>query len=89
MPLFIPNAWRIMMVVTLIFPVVGMIADKRRHGKVHAAWWWGVGAIVATQIIADVIAYSSWGAAVTRAVVEGTAGSARPMAAFLPPDLGS
>ena len=89
MPLFMPNAWRIMMVVTLIFPVIGMIADKRRHGKVHAAWWWGVGAIVLTQIIADAIAYSEWGVGVTQAVLEGSAGSARPMAAFLPPGLGS
>ncbi len=36
MPLLIPNAWRIMTVVTMIWPVIGMIADKRRNGP-HGA----------------------------------------------------
>lgn len=85
MPLFIPNAWRIMMVVTLVFPVIGMIADKRRHGKVHPAYVWGVGAIIMVQIISDILAYSAWGVSVTQAIVAGTAGAERPMAAFLPP----
>jgi len=87
MPLFIPNAWRIMMVVTLVFPVVGMIADKRRHGRVHPAWLWGVGAIILVQVIADLIAYSVWGVNVTQAIVGGTPGGERPMAAFLPPGI--
>lgn len=89
MPLFIPYGWRIMMMVTLLFPVIGMIADKRRHGRVHPAWLWGVGAILLTQIVADVLAYSRWGVGITQAVLEGSAGSARPMAAFLPPGFGS
>lgn len=87
MPLLIPNAWRIMMVVTLIFPVIGMIADLRRSGRIHPAWFWGVGAIIAVQIIADLVAYSAWGVSVTQSVVEGTAGGERPMAAFLPPGI--
>jgi len=87
MPLMIPNAWRIMMVVTLIFPVIGMIADKRRTGRIHPAWFWGVGAIIAVQVIADIIAYSAWGVSVTQSVVGGTAGAERPMAAFLPPGI--
>lgn len=89
MPLLIPHAWRAVMVSVLVFPVIGMIADKRRHGQVHPAWWWGVGAIVLTQVAADIIAYSSWGVGVTQAVLDGSAGSARPMAAFLPEGFGS
>jgi len=85
MPLLIPNAWRIMMVVTLVFPLIGMIADKRRHGRVHAAWFWGVGAIIAVQVIADLIAYSAWGMSFTHYVVDGTPGGQRPIGAFLPP----
>lgn len=85
MPLFIPDAWRIMVGVTLIFPVIGMIADKRRHGRVHPAYFWGVGAIIVAQIIADLIAYSDFGIGVTHAIVAGTPGGDRPMAAFLPP----
>jgi len=87
MPLLIPNAWRIMMVVTLVFPVIGMIADKRRTGQVHPAWFWGVGAIIVVQVLADLIAYSDWGVSVTEAIVGGTAGGERPMAAFLPPGI--
>ncbi|WP_242122633.1 hypothetical protein [Sphingobium sp. Sx8-8] len=89
LPLFIPNAWRIVILATLIFPAIGMIADKRRHGHVHAAWFWGVGAIVLTQVAADIIAYSSFGIGITHAVLEGTAGSGRPIQAFLPPGFGS
>ena len=44
MPLLMPNTWRIMMPVTLIFPLIDMVADWRRHGHVHAAWFWGGGA---------------------------------------------
>lgn len=87
MPLFMPHAWRTVILFTLIFPIVGMIADKRRTGRVHPAWLWGVGAIVATQIAADLLAYSSWGVGVTQAVLEGSAGTARPMAAFMPPGM--
>lgn len=87
MPLFIPHAWQIMMAITLIFPAAGMIMDKRLHGRVHPAWWWGVGAIVVVQLLSDLIAYSSWGIILTQAVLEGTPGSARPMGAFLPPGL--
>lgn len=85
MPLLIPHAWRVLTVVTLLFPLIGMIADKRRHGHVHPAWFWGVGAILATQVIADVVAYSPWGTGLTQKVLAGSAGASRPMAAFLPP----
>jgi hypothetical protein len=85
MPLLIPNAWRITIVATLAFPVIGMIADKRRHGQVHVAWFWGVCAIIAVQVMADLIAYSAWGVSITHYVVDGTPGGQRPMGAFLPP----
>jgi hypothetical protein len=89
MPLMIPNAWRIMMGVTLIFPVTGMIADVRRSGKVHPAWYWGIAAIVVMQLVAELIAYSSLGVSLTHWVVDGTPGAARPMHAFLPPGFGA
>lgn len=84
MPLMIPNAWRIMMVITMIFPVIGMIADKRRHGRIHRAWLWGIAAVFLTQVLADAIAYSQWGIALTRDLLAATPGAMRPMAAFLP-----
>src|SRR3546814_10977292 len=81
-----PHAWRISIAVTLIFPVIGMIADKRRHGRVHPAWWWSVGAIIVVQVAADIIAYSPWGVGVTEALIAGTTGAARPIASFMPPE---
>lgn len=87
MPLFMPNAWRIMTVVVLIFPIVGMIADKRRSGKIHPAWFWGVGLIVGTQVVADLIAYSPIGVALTEQVLAGSPGADRPMHAFMPPGM--
>ena len=85
MPLFIPHAWRLMMVITLVWPVIGMIRDKRRDGRIHPAYLWGVGAVIVVQIVADVIAYSSLGISLTQAVLEGSQGAERPMHAFLPP----
>ena len=70
---------------TLIFPIIGMIADKRRYGRVHPAWFWGVGTIVAVQIASDLVAYSEWGLAFTRDFLSGTPGAERPMEAFIPP----
>ena len=85
MPLLIPNAWRILIAVTLIFPIVGMIHDWRTTGKIHPAWLWGVGLLVAGQIVADLIAYSPLGIALTEQVLAGTPGAERPMEAFIPP----
>ncbi len=84
MPLLIPNAWRIMTVVTLIWPLIGMIADKRRRGSIHPAWYYGVGAVLAVQIIADFLAYSAWGESFTAGFVADTPGAMRPMRAYLP-----
>jgi hypothetical protein len=87
MPLMMPNAWRIMVVVTMVFPVIMMIADQRRNGRVHPAWFWGVGVVVGVQVIADLIAYSAFGVSLTQSVLAGTAGAERPMAAFMPPGM--
>ena len=85
MPLLMPHAWRIMMVVTLLFPLAGVIHDLRKRSRVHPAWVWGIGAIIVVQVIADLIAYSAWGESFTQGLVAGYPGAERPMAAFLPP----
>ncbi len=84
MPLFMPHAWRINIAVSMLWPVIGMIADKRRTGSVHPAWFFGVGAVIALQIVAEIVAYSAWGTSFTRDIVAGTPGAQRPMQAFLP-----
>ncbi len=85
MPYLIPYGWRFVIGVTVLFPVIGMIADQRRYGRVHPAWLWGVGAVLAMQVVADLIAYSATGLRFTDWFVAGTPGAARPMAAFMPP----
>lgn len=85
MPLMMPHAWRIMIVVTMIFPLVGAIADWRRSGKVHPAWLWGIAIVLGAQVLADLIAYSPLGVSLTEQVVAGTPGAERPMEAFMPP----
>jgi hypothetical protein len=87
-PLLEPYAWWIGAVgLPLIFPLVGMLADKRRYGKVHPAWFWGVGLVIALQAVADLIAYSPMGIQFTEWFLAGTPGAERSMAAFLPPGL--
>jgi len=84
MPLFIPWAWWVVICASLVFPVIGMIADRRRRGRVHPAWFWGIGAVLAALLLGDLIAYSSIGLEATQAIVQGTPGADRPLHAYLP-----
>jgi hypothetical protein len=85
MPLFMPYAWTTSILLTFLFPMIGMIADKRRLGRVHPAWWWGLGIYAGVFVFSMLLAYSSLGYALTQWVVTGTPGAERPMEAFLPP----
>jgi hypothetical protein len=84
-PLMMPWAWWISAVLfPALFIVAGMIADRRRLGRVHPAYWWGLGLLAGGQLVAQAIAYSPVGYAVTDAVTAGTPGAARPMQAQWP-----
>lgn len=85
MPLLIPNAWTIAFLATLVFPVIAMIVDKRQNGRVHPAYWWGMGIAVVSFVASMLLAYSPAGYALTEWVITGTPGAERPMEAFLPP----
>jgi hypothetical protein len=84
-PLLIPYAWQISIAVTWIFPVIGIIADLRRDGRVHPAYVWGLGIYVAVFAGSMLLAYSPLGYGITEWLVAGTPGADRPMAPFLPP----
>jgi hypothetical protein len=71
-PLFIPIAWWVDMAAVLAFPAVAMVIERRRTGRIHDAWWWGVGLLVGSQIVGSLFAFSPAGYAVTRAVLAGT-----------------
>jgi len=85
-PLFIPYTWYVVAILpALLFPVIGMLADKRRYGGIHPAWFWGTGLVLAVQLVADLFAYSPAGHAFTEWFLAGTPGAQRPMEAFSPP----
>lgn len=85
MPFLIPWAWWLSaFLFPALFMIAGVLADRRRSGRVHRAWWWGLGGMLAAMLLIDLIAYSPAGVALTRQLVAGTPGAARPMRAYLP-----
>ena len=85
LPLMIPNAWNITVAATMIWPVIGMIADWRRDGRVHPAYFWGLGIYIAVFLVSLALAHTAFGLSVTENLIAGTPGAERPMEAFLPP----
>lgn len=84
-PPLVPYAWYVEGILpAILFPLIGIVADIRRVGRPHPAWFWGIGIVVGAQIVADLVAYSPWGIEFTRQFVAGTPGAERPMAAFIP-----
>jgi hypothetical protein len=69
MPLFIPWAWWVVQGVAGLFMVVAMILDRRRTGRIHPAWLWGIGIFFGSQIACDLVAYSPWGLSITHDVL--------------------
>jgi len=88
MPLLAPWAWEATLVACLIFPAVGMWADKRRDGRVHPAWAWGVATIIGSVLLTEAITYSPVGDELYRAVVAGSPGAAVGPLDFPPPPAG-
>ena len=75
MPLFIPWAGWAAFAAVILFPLAGAVRDYRAGGKVHPAWWWGIGAIFGAQIAMDLIASSDLGQMFYEAVTAGTPGA--------------
>ena len=85
MPLLIPYAWPVAVSASFIFGAAAMLADWRANGRVHPAYWWGMGINAGGFLASIVLAYSPLGIAITELVVAGTPGAERPMGPFLPP----
>lgn len=85
MPLLIPWAWEATLAACLLFPIAGMIADLRRDGRIHPAWFWGLGALIGSALLIEAITYSPVGQTLYAAVTAGTPGAAVPPLAFPPP----
>ncbi len=76
MPLLIPWSFHATFVATLIFPAIGVIADLRRTGRVHPAWWWGIGTMLVTAVAIQAVTYSALGDAIYQAAAAGSPGAA-------------
>ena len=85
MPFLTPWAWEATIVLSLLFPVAGMIADLRRDGAVHPAWGWGLATLIGSVLLTEAITYSPAGTSLYRAVVAGSPGAAVAPLAFPPP----
>ena len=88
LPLLQPWAWEAAYAATLLFPIAGVWADRRRSGRVHPAWHWGIGTIVVSFVLVEAITYSPVGTAIYEAVTEGSPGAAVPPLEFSPPPPG-
>lgn len=75
MPLLIPWAWEATLAASLLFPIAGMIADLRRDGRIHPAWFWGMGALIGSALLIEAITYSPVGQALYAAVMVGSPGA--------------
>ena len=67
LPLFAPWAYEATFAALMLFPIAGVIADYRRSGRVHPAWRWGIGTLVASLLLTNAITYSPVGTALYRA----------------------
>ena len=84
MPLTIPYAGWAVYVTVMLFPLAGVIRDLRANGRVHPAWWWGIGTITAMQVAIDLITFSPIGLMLYGWVTAGSPGAAIAPLAFPP-----
>jgi hypothetical protein len=85
MPLLIPWAGWAVVAGGLLFVVAGVIRDLCKDGRVHPAWWWGMGAILLTQLLVDPIAHSGLGLGLYEAVTSGSTAALPPYGFQIPP----
>jgi hypothetical protein len=87
MPLLSPWAFEATAVCVMLFPIAGIISDRRRMGSVHPAWLWGSGVVLLSMLLVEALSFSSLGEALYRTVTDGVPGAAvHPYAFPLPPE---
>lgn len=87
-PLLMPVAWEACFAAGLAFPLAGMIADLRRAGQIHRAWFAGLAAMLAMLLVTELLTYSPVGGAIYALVTKGSPGAAVAGMDFPPPPAG-
>jgi hypothetical protein len=85
MPFLTPYAFEIAVLVALIFPVIGIVRDWRVLGRPHPAWFWGIGVMLVTTVLARAVGFSPIGEAIYAAVTAGGSLAGTDGLAFPPP----
>jgi hypothetical protein len=89
MPLLAPWAWEAAFAASMIFPLIGVVADLKRSGNIHPAWRAGILTMLASFVLTEAITYSPVGQALYRGVTTDSPGaSVAPLAFAAPPAKG-
>ena len=88
MPLLAPYGFEVAGTATLVFPLAGMIRDRRVMGRIHPAWFYGAAAIVGNIVLFDAIAYSPLGDWLYHLATAGSPGAQVPGLEFPAPPAG-
>ena len=88
MPLLQPWAFEATFAAVMIFPIVGVVSDLRRSGRVHPTWKWGIAAMLGSLVLIQAITYSPIGTDIYRAVTAGSPGAEVAPLEFAPPPAG-
>jgi hypothetical protein len=85
LPFMVPwVGWGVLSAI-LVFPLIGVLADWRRSGRVHPAWWWGIGAMIGGHVAIALIVASPLGPVLYEAATAGSPGAAVPGFDYPPP----
>lgn len=86
MPLLVPYAeWGVFAAV-MLWPLIAIVADRRRRGHVHPAMWWGSATIILMQVSMTLITHSALGLELYAVSTAGHRGAAiAPFAFPMPP----
>ena len=69
----------------IAFPLAGIVRDKRRDGRVHPAWWLGLGSLVLLHVATETLGRSAFAAVLYDRTVSGTAGAMVPALTYQRP----
>jgi hypothetical protein len=70
----------------LLFPLSGMAADWRRDRRIHAAWFWGLGALILTGLTTEIVGRMQLAGSLVALITAGSPGAQiDPFVQHLPP----